>query len=96
MENINKRILLIEPGYKAKYPPLGLMKISSYHKSKGDEVVFYKGTSAAIRDQVWDKIYITSMFTFAGSIMKCNTWRSRKEPDTLSGYGKTILAFEHR
>jgi hypothetical protein len=33
---------------------------------------------------------------YAGSIMKCNTWRSRKEPDTLSGYGKTILAFEHR
>ena len=30
----------------------------------------------------------------ASSIMKCNTWRSRKEPVNLSGYGKTILAFE--
>lgn len=59
-----KRVLLIEPAYKVKYPPLGLMKISTHHKSRGDEVVFYKGTSAAIRDQNWDIIYITTMFTF--------------------------------
>ena len=59
-----RKILLIEPSYKAKYPPLGLMKISTYHKSRGDEVVFYKGTSASIRDQFWDNIYITTMFTF--------------------------------
>lgn len=59
-----KRVLLIEPAYKVKYPPLGLMKISTYHKSRGDEVMFYKGTSAAVRDQNWDIIYITTMFTF--------------------------------
>jgi hypothetical protein len=59
-----KRVLLVEPGYKAKYPPLGLMKISTYHKNQGDEVYFYKGTNASIRDQNWDFIYITSMFTF--------------------------------
>jgi radical SAM superfamily enzyme YgiQ (UPF0313 family) len=57
-------LLLVEPAYKIKYPPLGLMKISTYHKSRGDEVVFYKGTSAAIRDQNWDIIYITTLFTF--------------------------------
>jgi hypothetical protein len=34
-------------------------------------------------------------FNLAGSIMKCNTWRSRKEPVILSGYGKAIPAFEH-
>jgi len=32
----------------------------------------------------------------AGSIMKCNTWRSRKGAGTLSRYGKTIQTFEHR
>lgn len=60
----NRRILLVEPGYKVKYPPLGLMKISTYHKRKGDEVIFYKGDSASVRDQHWDIIYITTMFTF--------------------------------
>ncbi len=60
----SKKILLIEPPYKAKYPPLGLMKISTYHKLRGDEVTFYKGTSALVRDQVWDCIYITTLFTF--------------------------------
>jgi len=59
-----KRVLLVEPAYKVKYPPLGLMKISTHHKSRGDEVVFHKGTSAAVRDQKWDIIYVTTMFTF--------------------------------
>lgn len=59
-----KRVLLIEPAYKVKYPPLGLMKISTFHKRRGDDVVFYKGTRAAVRDQNWDIIYIATMFTY--------------------------------
>jgi len=62
--NRPKKVLLVEPSYKAKYPPLGLMKISTYHKLKGDQVSFYKGTNAIVRDQGWDIIYITTMFTF--------------------------------
>ncbi len=64
--NINirrpRKILLIEPSYKTKYPPLGLMKIATYHKD--DEFEFFKGTNAALRDQYWDIIYITTLFTF--------------------------------
>jgi len=59
-----KRILLVEPAYKVKYPPLGLMKISTYHKRQGDEVVFYKGTNLELRNQKWDIIYIGTMFTY--------------------------------
>jgi len=59
-----KKILLIEPSYKAKYPPLGLMKISTYHKLQRDEVIFYKGLNVELRNQKWDIIYITTLFTY--------------------------------
>jgi hypothetical protein len=39
----HRQILLIEPYYRNKYPPLGLMKLSTYHKHLGDYVTFYKG-----------------------------------------------------
>jgi len=37
------RILLVEPDYKNKYPPIGLMKLATYHRNRGDEVEFFKG-----------------------------------------------------
>ena len=43
MKNSSKKVLLLEPNYSNKYPPIGLMKISTYHKMLGYEVVFYKG-----------------------------------------------------
>ena len=41
---MNRRILLIEPDYKNKYPPLNLMKISRYFREIcKDDVRFFKG-----------------------------------------------------
>lgn len=40
---MNRRILLIEPNYKNKYPPMGLMKIATYYRRCGDDVRFFKG-----------------------------------------------------
>lgn len=57
-------ILLVEADYKNKYPPLALMKISAYHKSIGDSVVFVKGMNKELKDKKWDRIYITTLFTF--------------------------------
>ena len=41
--NEPRRILLVEPRYKNKYPPIGLMKIATYHRILGDDVQFFKG-----------------------------------------------------
>lgn len=62
----NKRILLIEPGYKNKYPPLGLMKIAQYHgpRGKNDRVTFIKGEDRSVLKQAWDRIYVTTLFSF--------------------------------
>ncbi len=58
------KVLLVEPNYKNKYPPMGLMKISTYHKMLNDEVRFVKGIEECVDAEVWDRIYITSLFTF--------------------------------
>lgn len=58
------RVLLVEPNYKNKYPPMGLMKISTYHKILGDEVRFVKGFDPEVDEEVWDRIYVTTLFTF--------------------------------
>lgn len=52
-----RRILLIEPNYKNKYPPMGLMKISTYHKMLGDEVQFFKGDfTDFIVEQIYEEL----------------------------------------
>lgn len=63
---MRKRILLVEPGYRNKYPPLGLMKLATYHQEiKKDEVYFVKGTRKLKIDiSTYDRIYVTTLFTF--------------------------------
>lgn len=59
-------ILLIEPDYKCKQPPLGLMKISFFHKNiLHDYVRFTKGKlPEALSETKWDRVYVTALFTF--------------------------------
>lgn len=58
------KVLLVEPGYRNKYPPLGLMKIASYHKERGDFVKFVKGIAPSVLSEAWDRVYLTTLFTF--------------------------------
>lgn len=59
-------ILLIEPNYKNKYPPLGLMKIAYFHKYiHHDYVRFAKGRlPVEFNEKKWDRVYVTTLFTF--------------------------------
>lgn len=61
-----RNILLIEPGYRNKYPPLGLMKLAAYHGPRGrrDNVTFIKGENRDVLRHVWDRVYVTTLFTF--------------------------------
>ena len=61
-----KKILLIEPGYPNKYPPLGLMKLAAYHGPHGrdDVVQFVKGENHEAALEQWDRVYVTTLFSF--------------------------------
>ncbi|MDP8268192.1 MAG: hypothetical protein P9L97_05635 [Candidatus Tenebribacter davisii] len=55
-----KNVLLIEPNYRKKYPPLGLAKIKTYLKDAGKEVDF----SDHILPKKYDLICVTTLFTY--------------------------------
>ena len=63
---LSRDILLIEPGYPNKYPPLGLMKLAAYHGSfgRGDRVTFIKGEDKEVLNRAWHRVYVTTLFTF--------------------------------
>lgn len=60
---VDKHILLVEPNYYTRYPSLGLLKISSYHKSLGDTTELVRGCVRPRKAP--DKIYVTSLFTWS-------------------------------
>jgi hypothetical protein len=51
----DRNILLLEPNYHNKYPPIGLMKIATYHRMLGDNVTFFKGN---LKSFVLDQVYL--------------------------------------
>lgn len=44
------------------YPNLPLMKISAYHKNKGDSVRWYEPFDGLIEE--YDKVYLSKVFSF--------------------------------
>ncbi len=57
------RVLLVEPDYYARYPPLGLLKLATYHRLRGDTVWLVRGCRDDLPQP--DLIYVTSLFTYA-------------------------------
>jgi hypothetical protein len=105
MKRKKQHILLVEPGYNNPYPPLGLMKISSWHKKRGDWVDFVKDGDTGSLDYLgytppslkkkYDRIYITSLFTYhAKEVIKSIKSYQSKYPDAqikVGGILATLL-----
>lgn len=83
---MNQRILLVEPAYKTKYPPLGLMKLATYHKQLNDHVTFVKGCDASLGYEYWDRVYITTLFTY--------TWKETVK--TINFYKDQLFLRSHK
>jgi len=49
---MSRKILLIEPNYRNKYPPMGLMKLATYYRRRGDDVRFFKGDLKVLAAQL--------------------------------------------
>lgn len=75
-----KNILLVEPAYRSKFPPLGLLRLSTYHKSRGDNVSFVRGLNASVRSVHWDRIYVSSLFT----------WELPRTVETIRYYSRSV------
>jgi hypothetical protein len=68
-------ILLIEPNYKNKYPPIGLMKIATYHRQLGDKVTFFKGDLKKFIGDLLTKKCIEKLFNIDETI----NWNANHE-----------------
>lgn len=58
---MNRKVLLLEADYKNRYPPIGLMKLATYHKMLGDSVRFFKGR---VRDFIAADVVETAIEKF--------------------------------
>ncbi len=78
------------------YPPLGLMKLATFHKRRGDEVRFVTGCDKSVfkfKDlplfssiDLWDRVYITTLFTYQ--------WK--KTIDTIKFYKDAVGGSLHK
>ena len=101
---MTKNILLVEPGYPNKYPPLGLMKIAAYHGPFGrdDNLRFVKGDTPDVLSEVWDRVYVTTLFSFewkrtsAAIDFALRAVRGQAERVFVGGIAATLMFDEFR
>ena len=63
MTEADIQVLLVQPDYYTRYPPLGLLKLASLHGATGHSVVLVRGLQQVCPAP--DLIYITSLFTYS-------------------------------
>ena len=86
-----RKVLLIEPNYKNKYPPMGLMKLAMYYRLQGDDVTFWKGdfTSFVVEELLKDlfrRLEKVESFLDQGEERKFDLARFRAETPGIRTY----------
>lgn len=71
---MNRKVLLIEPNYKNKYPPMGLMKLATYFRESGDDVRFFKGN---LKDLVLE-LDVDDLLTNLSKMNSTTNWKKYK------------------
>ena len=59
---MKKKILLVEPDFYTRFPPLGLLKLATYFRKRGHQIKLVRG--CAKESFTPNEIYITSLFTY--------------------------------
>jgi len=76
------------------YPPLGLMKLATFHIRRGDEVKFVSGCDKSAFQEaslfspgiLWDRVYVSTLFTF----------EFRKTIETINFYKDAVGGSVHK
>lgn len=57
---MRRKVLLVEPNYRNKYPPMPLMKLATYFRRRDDDVRFFKGDLHLFAAQLLtEELYVT-------------------------------------
>ena len=83
---MNRKILLLEPNYHNKYPPMGLMKLAMYYRLQRDQVVFYKGDLNAFVLSEFVQDAIKKLEQLTSECDKKINWRKHSGHNAISSF----------
>lgn len=87
-----RNVLLVEPPYNRKYPPLGLAKAATYLQRQGAKVTFSRGSVSG----GFDLVCISSLFTFdSAAVLRTireNKFLNPKVPAVVGGVFATLVS----
>lgn len=103
---MSRKILLLEPPYRNKYPPMGLMKLATYFRSCGDDVRFFKGdlkkyAADLLCDEYLIEINGTQLLRYRSQIYDYIRTGKKSHIDFLAGfndseYKEILLKYRQR
>ncbi len=90
-----EQVLLVEPDYYTRFPPLGLLKLATYLRDRGNQVKLVRGRITLENGFSPKRIFVTSLFTYAWRpVHQTIDFYKKRYPDaelTLGGIYASLL-----